>query len=74
MSERKGKGKLPVGFTTIGIINLAGGVGAVGKACGVTVQSVVKWKYIPGKHARTVAILAGMPLAIVRPDMVQEVR
>lgn len=62
----------PLGFTVTGIVNLAGGAGVVARACGVTVQSVVKWsRRIPADHARTVAILAGLPLEIVRPDMVQ---
>lgn len=65
------KGKMPIGFTTVGVIQLAGGAGAVARSCNVTVQSVAKWKYIPGKHARTVSIMAGLPLEIVRPDMVQ---
>ena len=64
--------KSPIGFTTTGIVQTAGGQGAVAKACGVPVQSVAKWKYIPGRHARAVSILAGLPLAIVRPDMVYE--
>jgi hypothetical protein len=62
--------KLPFGFTTIGVINLAGGSGVVARACGISIQSVTKWRYIPGRHARTVAIAAGLPLSIVRPDMV----
>lgn len=71
ISMNSRKSKIPVGFTTTGIIQLAGGQGAVARACGVTVQSVAKWKYIPGKHARQVAIIAGLPLEVVRPDMVQ---
>jgi len=67
----KQKSKFPVGFTTRGIVQLAGGAGVVANACGVTVQSVAKWKYIPGPHARQVSIAAGLPLAVVRPDMVQ---
>ena len=62
----------PVGFTVEGVLGLAGGRGAVARACGVTVQSVSKWdRRIPSDHARTVAVLAGLPLAVVRPDMVQ---
>lgn len=67
----KNKGKSPIGYTIVGIIQTAGGQGAVAKACGVAVQSVQKWRYIPGRHARQVAIMAGLPLAIVRPDMVE---
>lgn len=62
----------PIGFTVSGIIGLAGGAGVVARACGVTIQSVNKWtKRIPAIHARTVAVRAGLPLEIVRPDMVQ---
>lgn len=62
----------PVGFTVEGIIALAGGVPAVADKCGITTQSVYKWRRrIPSEHARVVAIMAGLPLAIVRPDMVK---
>ncbi len=62
----------PVGFTVEGVLGLAGGRGAVARECGVSVQTVAKWgRRIPAAHARTVAILAGLPLAVVRPDMVQ---
>ena len=63
--------KLPVGFTVSGIEALAGGVTAVAKACEVSPQAASKWKYIPSKHARKVAIMAGLPLEVVRPDFVQ---
>jgi hypothetical protein len=62
----------PIGYTVEGIIGVAGGKAAVAKACGVSIQSVAKWgRRVPAKHARTVAILAGLPLEIVRPDMVR---
>lgn len=62
----------PVGFTVEGIIALAGGVPAIAEKCGITTQSVYKWdRRIPSQHARVVAIMAGLPLAIVRPDMVK---
>lgn len=62
----------PVGFTVDGIIALAGGVQPVAEKCGITTQSVYKWgRRIPMQHARVVAIMAGLPLAIVRPDMVK---
>lgn len=62
----------PVGFTVDGIIALAGGVPAIAEKCSITTQSVYKWKRrIPSEHARVVAIMAGLPLAIVRPDMVK---
>lgn len=69
MNEKK-RAKLPVGYTVTGVIETAGGPSAVAKACEIPIQSVVKWRYIPGWHARKVAILAGLPLAVVRPDMV----
>lgn len=62
----------PVGFTVEGIIGVAGGKAAVARACGVRIQSVAKWgRRVPARHAKTVAILAGLPLEIVRPDMVR---
>jgi len=62
----------PLGFTVAGIVALAGGAGEVARACGVSVQSVTKWRRrVPADHARKVAILAGLPLEIVRPDMVK---
>lgn len=63
--------KLPVGFTVSGIVAMAGGVTAVAKSCEVSPQAVSKWKYVPAKHARKVAIMAGLPLEVVRPDFVQ---
>lgn len=71
MKEKLSKQKLPVGFTVSGIVAMAGGVTAVAKACEVSPQAVSKWKYVPAKHARKVAIMAGMPLEVVRPDFVQ---
>ncbi len=65
----------PVGLTVEGVIGIAGGKAAVARACGVSIQSVTKWSgRIPARHAMTVAILAGLPLGIVRPDMVQPER
>jgi len=62
----------PLGFSVAGIIAKAGGCGAVAKRCGITVQAVASWtRRIPGEHAQTVAIMAGLPLEIVRPDLVQ---
>jgi hypothetical protein len=65
----------PVGLTVQGVIGIAGGKAAVARACGVTIQSVAKWgRRIPARHAKTVAVLAGLPLGIVRPDMVQPIQ
>ncbi len=62
----------PLGFTVEGVIALAGGRRVVADATGVSVQSIGKWTTrIPAVHARTVAILAGLPLEIVRPDLVR---
>ncbi|WP_184749472.1 hypothetical protein [Comamonas odontotermitis] len=63
----------PVGFSVRGIVAMAGGSTTVAERCGITLQAVRKWSHsIPEEHARTVAIAAGLPLAIVRPDQVQE--
>lgn len=62
----------PVGFTVQGILDMAGGRNHVANALGLTIQTVDKWeRRIPGKHARRVAIMAGLPLEIVRPDHVK---
>lgn len=62
----------PVGFTVQGILDMAGGRNCVANALGLTIQTVDKWeRRIPGKHARRVAIMAGLPLEIVRPDHVK---
>lgn len=62
----------PLGYTAQGIVQTAGGCGAVAEKLGLTVQTVAKWdRRIPGPHARQVAIMAGLPLEIVRPDMVR---
>lgn len=62
----------PIGFTVEGVLNYAGGRAAVAKACKVSIQTVAKWhRRIPDAHAQRVAVLAGLPLEIVRPDMVQ---
>lgn len=62
--------KTPIGYTVTGIIGLAGGPKIVAEKLDIHVQSVLKWRYIPSWHAQKVAILAGLPLEIVRPDMV----
>lgn len=62
----------PVGYTVEGILAMAGGRGFVAQRLGLSVQTVSKWeRRIPGPHARAVAILAGLPLEIVRPDLVR---
>lgn len=72
MKTNKKAADSPIGYTVEGVLALAGGRGAVALGCKVSIQSVAKWdRRIPGPHARTVAIMAGLPLEIVRPDMVQ---
>lgn len=63
----------PIGFTVQGILAIAGGSGEVARKLGITVQAVLKWdRRIPSQHAREVAIMAGLPLAVVRPDLVTD--
>ena len=72
MTKNMSNSDEPAGFTVEGVLALAGGRGAVAKELGVSIQSVSKWgRRIPAPHARKVAIMAGLPLEIVRPDMVQ---
>lgn len=62
----------PIGFTVSGIVEMAGGRAAVARGLGVAIQTVNQWKTkVPPRHARKVAIMAGLPLEIVRPDMVR---
>lgn len=69
----QGKHDEPIGFTVEGVLGLAGGRAEVGRRLGVSLQALAKWsRRIPAKYAREVAIMAGLPLAIVRPDMVRE--
>ena len=63
----------PIGFSVAGIIDLAGGPAEVARRLGLTIQTVAKWdRRIPGKYARDIAIMAGLPIKIVRPDHVQD--
>lgn len=63
----------PIGFTVDGIIAKAGGVSAVAKELGLSFQTVSLWnRRIPAKHAFKVAIMAGFPIEIVRPDLVKK--
>lgn len=62
----------PIGFTVDGVLAAAGGHAAVAQACGVSVQAVSKWgRRVPDRHAQKVAVMAGLPLEIVRPDLVR---
>jgi hypothetical protein len=63
------RSKEPIGYTVQGIVAMAGGAGKVSKEVGVPIQSIAKWRYIPGWHAHKVAVLAGLPIELVRPDM-----
>lgn len=72
MKSNKKAEDAPIGYTVEGVLALAGGRGAVAQKISRSIQTVAKWdKRIPGEHARTVAIMAGLPLEIVRPDMVR---
>jgi hypothetical protein len=64
---------LPIGYTVRGIIERAGGPAKLATELKISYQSVYNWKTIPSKHATKIAILAGLPLKIVRPSMVQDV-
>jgi len=72
MTKKMSNSDEPVGYTVEGVLALAGGRGAVAQKLGLSVQSVVKWgRRIPAHHASKVAVMAGLPLEIVRPDMVK---
>lgn len=38
----------------------------------ITRQAVNKWKHIPPKHVRAIAVLTGLPLKRLRPDLFDE--
>lgn len=69
-TEVKRDPRLPIGYTVAGVVAKAGGAPAVSRDIGVSTQSIHKWRKIPNRHANRVAILAGLPLAVVRPDLV----
>lgn len=69
-TEVKKDNRLPIGYTVQGVVAKAGGGAAVARDLGVSPQSINKWRKIPNRHASRVAILAGLPLAVVRPDLV----
>lgn len=72
MNDTHFKRDEPVGFTVEGIIAKAGGCAAVAKELGLSFQTVSLWnRRIPAKHAFKVAIRAGLPIEIVRPDLVK---
>lgn len=61
----------PLGLTVEGVLAMAGGRAVVSKKLGLSIQTVAKWsRRIPAQHARPIAIMAGLPLEIVRPDLV----
>jgi hypothetical protein len=59
----------PAGMTITGVVELAGGVGAVAAACGVSRSAVSQWVRVPKQHIRTVRDLSGLPLSVLRPDL-----
>lgn len=70
--DNKFKSDEPIGFTVDGIIARAGGCAAVAKELGLAFQTVSQWnRRIPSTHAFRVAIMAGLPIEIVRPDLAQ---
>jgi hypothetical protein len=70
--KKKRRACEPLGFTTRGVVEMAGGAAVVACKLDLTVQAVAKWTRIPGKYAREISIMAGLPLALVRPDLVQD--
>jgi hypothetical protein len=58
----------PKGFNIHQLLFLCGGKAAVAKACGVTNP---RWTTVPDKHVATIAKLAGLPIAIIRPDLAE---
>ena len=67
----------PLGYSVQGIVELAGGAANVSRlltenGMQITLQGVTRWaSRIPREYAQAVAIFAGLPLEIVRPDMVR---
>jgi hypothetical protein len=61
----------PVGYTIKYVVNKAGGAKVLSEMLGITKQAVYRWKAVPVDHAELVSRLSGLPLAIVRPDLVE---
>ena len=51
------------------IIEKAGGVANLAKACGVTRTSPYRWERVPAEHVAAVSRLIGIPPRELRPDL-----
>ncbi|RQS39801.1 Cro/CI family transcriptional regulator [Burkholderia sp. Bp8990] len=61
----------PIGYSVRGVVTKAGGAVKVAETLGLSHQAVRQWgDVIPSRHAEIVAGLAGLPLGVVRPDLV----
>lgn len=66
--------KTPIGYTVRGVVVKAGGIQTVATALGLTQNAVRNWTTVPAKHAETVAMMATLPLAVVRPELATDVK
>lgn len=61
----------PISYSVQAIVAMAGGPRKVAERFGLVQQTVNAWSIrIPGIYAREVAIMAGLPIELVRPDFV----
>lgn len=61
--------QLPSGTTLREIAEACGGWAGTGRLCGVTAQSVIKWKKVPDRHVDAIVRASGFPLWMIRPDL-----
>ena len=69
MTRHEKPQKVPIGYSVRGVVVKAGGIKAVASALQVHENAVRLWKTVPAKHAETVAKMARLPLAVVRPEL-----
>ena len=56
-------------MTTKEIIEKAGGISAVARACKISKQAVFKWNEVPPRRCKTLEKLSGIPKELIRPDI-----
>jgi DNA-binding transcriptional regulator YdaS (Cro superfamily) len=53
-------------------IERAGGVAAMARQLGISIQAVAQWKIVPHGRARAVEEISGVPRRVLRPDIYDE--
>lgn len=63
--------KTPIGYSVRGVVMKAGGINRVAHALELHPNAVRAWRLVPDRHAELVAVMSGLPLGAVRPDLVE---